>query len=36
MDYRHILAEIIQNRLQNTNLGFIFPDFTPVELGVTI
>ena len=36
MDYRHVLAEIIQNRLQNTNLGFIFPDFTPVELGVTI
>jgi uncharacterized protein (DUF1501 family) len=36
MDYRHILAEVIENRLGNSNLDFIFPGFTPVNLGVTI
>jgi uncharacterized protein (DUF1501 family) len=36
LDYRHILAEIIQNRLENNNLGFVFPDFTANFLGVTV
>jgi uncharacterized protein (DUF1501 family) len=35
VDYRDILAEIVQNRLANPNLGFVFPDWTPTMLGVT-
>ena len=35
VDYRDILAEIVQNRLANSNLGFVFPDWTPTMLGVT-
>src|SRR5262249_30240053 len=35
IDYRDILSEIVQNRLGNTNLGFIFPSWTPTMLGVT-
>ena len=30
-----ILAEIVQNRLGNPNLGVIFPDYTPRFRGVT-
>lgn len=35
LDHRDILAEIVQNRLGNPNLGAIFPDFTPRFRGVT-
>ena len=35
VDYRDILSEIVQNRLANTNLGFVFPGWTPSFLGVT-
>lgn len=35
IDYRSVLAEIVQNRLGNTNLDFIFPDFTPTFQNVT-
>jgi len=30
-----ILSEIVQNRLGNSNLGFVFPSWTPSFLGVT-
>lgn len=35
IDYRDILAEIVQNRLGNANLGVIFPSWTPTMRGVT-
>jgi hypothetical protein len=35
LDYRDILSEIVQNRLNNTNLGFVFPAWTPTMRGVT-
>ncbi len=35
IDHRDILAEIVQNRLGNTNLGVVFPGYTPVMRGVT-
>lgn len=35
VDYKDILAEIVQKRLANPNLGFVFPDWTPTMLGVT-
>jgi uncharacterized protein (DUF1501 family) len=35
LDHRDILAEIVQNRLGNRNLGVIFPDYTPRFRGVT-
>lgn len=35
IDYRDILAEIVQNRLGNGNLGVIFPGFVPTFRGVT-
>jgi uncharacterized protein (DUF1501 family) len=35
IDYRDILAEIVLNRLGNTNMGLIFPGYTPVMRGVT-
>ena len=35
VDYRDILAEIVQNRLANPNLDFVFPQWTPSFLGVT-
>jgi uncharacterized protein (DUF1501 family) len=35
VDYRDILAEIVQNRLGNTNLGTVFPGWTPTMRGVT-
>ncbi|MDB4874803.1 MAG: hypothetical protein JWM41_1249 [Gemmatimonadetes bacterium] len=35
VDYKDILAEIVQNRLGNPNLGFVFPTWTPTMLGVT-
>ena len=35
VDYRDILAEIVQKRLGNPNLGFVFPSWTPTMLNVT-
>lgn len=35
IDHRDILAEIVQNRLGNTNLGVVFPGYTPVIRGIT-
>lgn len=35
IDYRDVLAEIVQNRLGNTNLGVIFPGFVPTFRGIT-
>jgi uncharacterized protein (DUF1501 family) len=35
LDYRDVLSEIVQNRLGNSNLGFVFPQWTPTMLGVT-
>jgi uncharacterized protein (DUF1501 family) len=35
LDHRHILAEIVKNRLGNTDLSYVFPGFTPIEMGVT-
>ena len=35
IDHRDILAEIVQNRLGNTNVGAIFPGYTPVFQGIT-
>ncbi len=36
IDYRDILAEIVQNRLTNSDLSAVFPDFTPSFHGITI
>jgi uncharacterized protein (DUF1501 family) len=36
VDYRHLLAEVVENRLGNSNLDFVFPGFAPVNLGVTV
>jgi uncharacterized protein (DUF1501 family) len=35
VDYRDILSEIVQRRLGNPNLDFVFPSWTPTMLGVT-
>jgi uncharacterized protein (DUF1501 family) len=35
-DYRNVLAEILVNRMGATNLGALFPGFTPTTIGVTI
>ncbi len=35
LDHRDILAEIVQNRLGNTNLSVVFPDYTPRFRNVT-
>ncbi len=34
MDYRDVLAEIVERRLENSNLGFVFPGFNPTVQGV--
>ena len=34
IDYRNILAEIVQNRLGNSDLASVFPGFTPTFQGV--
>ncbi len=36
IDYRDILAEVVQARLGNNNLSTIFPGFTPTIRGVTL
>jgi uncharacterized protein (DUF1501 family) len=35
VDYRDILAEIVQNRLANPSLDYVFPGWSPTMLGVT-
>ncbi len=35
IDLRDILAEIVSKRLDNANLGFVFPGWTPTTRGVT-
>jgi uncharacterized protein (DUF1501 family) len=35
VDYKDILAEIVQRRLGNPNLDIVFPTWTPTTLGVT-
>ncbi|MEO8560570.1 MAG: DUF1501 domain-containing protein [bacterium] len=35
IDYRDILAEIVKNRLGNTNLDFVFPGWSPTMRGAT-
>jgi uncharacterized protein (DUF1501 family) len=35
IDYKDVLSEIVQNRLANPNLAFVFPTWTPTMLGVT-
>ena len=35
IDYRDILSEIVQNRLGNSDLGFVFPTWAPTMRGVT-
>jgi uncharacterized protein (DUF1501 family) len=35
LDYKDVLSEIVQNRLGNPNLDFVFPTWTPQMLGVT-
>ena len=35
MDYRDVLAEIVQNRLGNTNLAYVFPSWTATMRGAT-
>jgi uncharacterized protein (DUF1501 family) len=35
LDYKDILAEIVQKRLGNPNLDIVFPTWTPTMLGVT-
>jgi uncharacterized protein (DUF1501 family) len=35
IDYKDVLAEIVQNRLGNPNLAYVFPTWTPTMLGVT-
>jgi uncharacterized protein (DUF1501 family) len=35
IDYRDILAEIVQKRLGNANLAEVFPGYTPTFRGIT-
>ncbi len=34
-DFRDVLAEIVQKRLGNSELGYVFPDYSPTFRGVT-
>lgn len=36
IDFRDVLAEIVQYRLGNSSLPFVFPDYTPTLRGVTL
>ena len=36
IDYRDVVAEVLQNRLQNPDLATVFPNFTPTFRGVTV
>ena len=35
IDYRDIISEILEKRLENTNLSAVFPNYTPTFQGVT-
>ncbi len=35
IDYRDVLAEIVQRRLGNNELGYVFPGFVPVDRNIT-
>ncbi len=35
-DYRDIVAEILQNRLENPSMSDVFPNYTPTFQGITI
>lgn len=34
IDYRDVLAEVVQSRLGNADLSYVFPNYTPVHRGV--
>ncbi len=36
LDYRDVVSEILVNRMGNTNLGTIFPGYTPTFPGITV
>lgn len=36
IDYRDIVSEILVNRMENTDLSNIFPNYTPSFLGITV
>ena len=36
IDYRDIIAEIVQNRLGNADLATVFPNYTPTFRGITV
>ena len=36
IDYRDIVSEILQNRLNNTALSTVFPNYTPTFQGITL
>lgn len=36
IDYRDVLAEILEQRAGNTDLSTVFPSFTPTPLGITV
>jgi len=36
IDYRDIVSEILQNRLDNPNLAAVFPNYSPAFQGITI
>ncbi len=36
IDYRDILSEILQNRMDNTDLATVFPNYTPTFQGITV
>ena len=35
IDHRDVLSEVVKNRLGNSNLSYIFPDYAPTVRGVT-
>ena len=35
-DYRDVMAELVQHRLNNTDLNFVFPNYKPNELGLIV
>ncbi len=36
IDYRDIVSEVLQNRVNNTDLGTVFPNYTPAFQGITV
>ena len=36
IDYRDIVSEVLQNRLDNANISAIFPNFEPSFQGITV